>query len=560
MQLAGKNFSYLCSISCLIAAYFNTAVIAGPVFDEHFKNAVELYSNHEFRKAIKELNIAIEAEPNNFEGYYKRAKCYSETDSPEEGMPDFAKALKLNPNFADIWVSRALAHQRLREYSSAIADLKRAIEVDPKHVKAYRKLLVICLRNGNSKIGIEYTTLAIKNNVKTLENLQRRGNFYATQGNAKNMRADFDAAIELAQSAIKSAEREVSQDSAKAMNERKIELADVYSERGKAYLTLKDFDSAQKDFEKGSQLIPQEGKYKCNLGGVLLLKHEDKKALEILTDACKLDPDSASTHSNRGVALGRLGNHLEAKREFELAVKHDPVNKKYFANHAEASLTLGKTDEVIDDYIGITFLSSARSSIAKDTDVDRILEQFDKLIALNPKDATNFYNKGVINLSQGRYKNAKEDFTKFLNLQNDFGESPIYGAILLSITLQNLHKTQEATEVLAHAKNVTGSAWTKQLLGLFTEELSLADFMDSHQSGQRELAANCFLGLRYLADGKKVQALQKLKWVREHGNPTQDEYLLAVSGLNRLSGAKPQNRTSNASAIISVREPEISFK
>lgn len=560
MQRTGKNFFYLSS--WLIAASFNMDACASPVFDEHFKAGTELYAKHEFRKAIKELNIAIEAEPNNFEGYYKRAKCYSETDSPEEGMPDFAKALKLNPNFADIWVSRALAHQRLKEYDSAIKDLKRAIEIDPKHVKAIRKLLVICLRKDHPNTGIKYATLAIKNNVNTLENLQRRGNFYAIVGNAKNMRSDFEAALDIAQSMLTTAEREVPQEKGKTIADRREELADVFNERGKAFLTLKDFESAEKDFAHASQLMPQAGKHKCNLGGVLLLKHQDKKALEVLTEACNLDPGSASSHSNKGVALERLGHHLEAKKEFELAVKHDPIKRKYFANHAIASLALGKTDDVVDDYVGITLLSNAGSSKTPDTDVNRILEQFDKLIALNPKDATNFYNRGVVNFSQGRYKDAKEDFTKFLNLQNDFGESPIYGAILLSIALQNLHKTQEATEVLAHAKNVTGSAWTKQLLGLFTEELSLADFMDSHQSGQRELAANCFLGLRYLAEGKKVQALQKLKWVREHGNPTQDEYLLAMSGLNRLSPAKanPQKTPPRNPADETFREPEISFK
>ncbi len=315
-----------------------------------------------------------------------------------------------------------------------------------------------------------------------------------------------------------------------------------------AFLALKDYDDAAKDFERGSELVPQTGRYKCNLGGVMLLKHEDKRALEILTEACQLSSDSASAHSNRGIALERLGNHTEAKKEFELAVKHDPIKRKYFENHARVSLTLGKTDEAIDDYVGITSVSNTKASSAPSKDVNRILEQFDKLIKLNPKDATNFYNRGVVNFSQGRYKDAKEDFSNFLTLQNDFGESPIYGAILLSITLQNLHKTEEATEILTHAKSLTGSSWTKQLLGLFTEEQSLADFMDSHQSGQRELAANCFLGLRYLAEGKKVQALQKLKWVRQHGNPTQDEYLLAVSGLNRLSGAKPQNQTSKAPA------------
>lgn len=562
MQRAGKNFYHFCCASWLMALSFNTTAFAGPIFDEHFKAAVKLYNKREFRKAIKELNIAIEDEPNNFEGYYKRGKCYSETESPEEGMPDFAKALKLNPKFADIWVSRALAHLRLKEYRRAMDDYKIAIALDPKHGKAIRKMLVLCLRQNHLKTGIKYASQAINNKVNMSENLQRRGMFYALTGDRKNMQADFTVAIELAQASLASVKNEKTTDSSDSIADRKKDLADVYSERGKAFLALKDYDSAARDFEHGKELVPQAGKYKCNLGGALLLIHNDKKALDILTEACRLDSGSASAHSNRGIALERLGKHAEAKKEFELAVQHDPVKSRYLANHARVSLALGNTDEAADDYVGISSLSNASSSKTPDPDVDRILEQFDNLIKLNPKDAANFYNRGVVNFSQGRYGDARKDFANFLTLQNDFGESPIYGAILLSITYQNLHKVREAAKVIAQAKTMTGSAWTRQLLGLFTEEISFADFMDSHQSGQRELAANCFLGLKYLAEGNKVLAQQKLKWVREHGNPTQDEYLLAVSGLNRLSGVKASTlkQLSSKSATQSMREPEISFK
>ncbi len=562
MHEAGKKFYFFSCAIWLMAAFFNTSAFAGQVFDEHFKAAGKLFDKREFRKAIKELNIAIEAEPNNFEGYYKRAKCYSETESPEEGMPDFSKALKLNPKFADIWVSRALAHLRLKEHRRAMDDYKTAIALDPKHGKAIRKMLVLCLRESDIKTGIRYASLAINNKVNTSENLQRRGYFHALAGDRKNMQADFSAAIALAQAALIEAQSDKSPKAADSIADRKKDLADVYSERGKAFVALKDYELAAKDFEQGVGLVPDTGKYKCNLGGAMLLLHDDKRALDILTEACNLDSGSASAHSNRGVALERLGKHTEAKNEFELAVQHDPIKSKYLANHARVALTLGNTDEAADDYVGISSLSSARSSKTPDTEVSSVLEQFDNLIKLNPKDAANFYNRGVINFSQGRYGDARKDFANFLTLQNDFGESPIYGAILLSITYQNLHKTSEAEAVIAHAKTVTGSAWTRQLLGLFTEEMSFADFMDSHQSGQRELAANCFLGLRYLAEGNKVLAQQKLKWVREHGNPTQDEYLLAVSGLNRLSGVRRsiQKPASSKSANQSIREPEISFK
>ncbi len=233
MQIAGKNFSYLYSISCLIAVSFNTAAIAGPVFDEHFKNAKELYKKHEFRKAIKELNIAIDAEPNNFEGYWTRGKCYSETQSPEEGMPDFAKALKLNPKFAGILVSRGLAHVRLKENRKAMDDYKAAIKLDPKDGHAMQLMLKLCLRENEIKTGIKYASLAIDNKVNLAENLWRRGNFYALIGDGKKMQSDFAASIEIAQAELTAAQSEKSPKSPDDIADRKRNLAETYNERGK---------------------------------------------------------------------------------------------------------------------------------------------------------------------------------------------------------------------------------------------------------------------------------------------------------------------------------------
>lgn len=557
-----KNGCILVSELMLLIAS-NAAVFGESIFDKHFKTSVELCEKHEFRKAIKELNIAIEAEPNNFEGYYKRAKCYSETDSPQEGMPDFAKAIRLNPNFADIWVSRALAYQRLNDPARAIEDLKRAVAIDPHHSKAFYKLLFLCFKQKDFKNGIKYSTLAIANDVDLLDSLEARGRFYALANDRKKMNADFDSALAKAQAKLSELEKEMPHTEKEVAKQRKV-IADIFNERGKAFLILRDFDASLIDFEKALSLIPDNTTYMCNVGGALLHLQRNEKALEILTKACKLRTDSASIHNNLGIALERSGKHSEAKSEFERALNIDSGKTHYFANHARMALSMGNTDEAMGDFVGIKSMSEKGTANSPEHAYP-VLQQLDALIKLNPSDPANFYNRGVINFSQRNFAVAERDFQKFLSLQNGAGESPTYGAILLSITLQNMGQKRRAADIISTARTSANTAWCKRLLSLYVGDDKLEDFMDAQQGRRRELAANCFIGLRQLAEGDKVSAEQKLKWVRDHAQPTQDEYLLALSGLNRMESKKQKklelaNKKERRGLKDIVTEAEISFK
>lgn len=560
-MLPSKKIAAILTAELLFSLCMNSDAQCGPIFDQHFKAASELYKQKEFRKAVKELDIAIKEEPNNFEGYYKRAKCFSETDSPQESFPDFTRALKLNPNFADIWVSRALAYQRLNDPSHAMADLKHALSVNPKHSKAFHKLLVLCLRQKDSKTGIKYATIAIKNSVERVDMLQRRGTFYALAGDADNMQVDFNLALADVQTSLSTLEQTKSS-SEKERAKLKSNLADVYNERGKAFAALKDFDRALNDFQKALSIVPNSATYMCNVGAAYLHKQQNQQALETLREACKLRADSASIHNNLGIALERTGKHTEAKLEFERALNIDSSHTQYFSNHARMALALGDAEDAMGDFVGITSMR-AKGAVNTPTHVYPVVQQLNELIRLNPSDPANYYNRGIINFSQSRFENAKEDFSKFLILQRGIGESPTYGSILLSITLQNLHQTREAEQTISQAKLVANTSWSKRLLALYCEDEKVDDYMDAQASHRREVAVNCFIGLKKLAEGNNVTAEEKLKWTRDHAIPSQDEYLLAISGLNKILGKKQNaimNQTEKRPINEAVSDAEISFK
>jgi tetratricopeptide (TPR) repeat protein len=65
-------------------------------------------------------------------------------------LEGYSKAIDLNPLEAVYWANRAAAHLRLEEFGSALADATKAIELNPKYIKASRafpncpQLLYLC--------------------------------------------------------------------------------------------------------------------------------------------------------------------------------------------------------------------------------------------------------------------------------------------------------------------------------------------------------------------------------------------------------------------------------
>jgi len=111
--------------------------------------------------------------------------------------------------------------------------------------------------------------------------------------------------------------------------------------------------------------------------GILSLNRSDyENALEQLSQAIALNPNSARAHNLRGVAFFQLKNLRNAEEEFRSAMALD-------ASYAEAYNNLG----------GIFF---ARQQF------DRAIEMFRKTLSLSPESVSALYSLGTLLLFQGK--------------------------------------------------------------------------------------------------------------------------------------------------------------
>lgn len=100
--------------------------------------------------------------------YNKLAQAYTQQANLRDDHPAVAKAiryfdiaLRIKPNYANVYFNRANLHRRLGRLSFAEADLKRAVELDPEHFEAYHQLAEMSSEEGRCEEGLWYLDKAM---------------------------------------------------------------------------------------------------------------------------------------------------------------------------------------------------------------------------------------------------------------------------------------------------------------------------------------------------------------------------------------------------------------
>jgi len=246
------------------------------------------YNLKEYDKAIRDYDRAIELNPNDAESYKDRGRAYIGLDEQIRAIMDFDKALELNPNNVAAYNNRGAAYDNLKEYDKAIRDYDRAIELDPTNALIYHN-------RGLALISLNEYTKAI---------------------------LDFNRAIEL------------------NPND-----AEYYSFRGMAYSENNEHIKAIKDLHKAIELNPNKTKYYGFRGIAYAMFNQHAKAIKDFSKAIELAPNFAVSYHQRGVSYANLKEYDKAISDFDRAIELGPNNAEYYRDRGNSYSRLGKKNE-----------------------------------------------------------------------------------------------------------------------------------------------------------------------------------------------------------------------
>lgn len=178
-------------------------------------------------------------------------------------ISDFNEAIRRDTGDDNAYRGRAFAYYALHNYTAAVPDFQRALQLNKKVLPCYRALAISLGINGKVAEAIEVCNrgLAVFPDEKTI--LAIRRDLYKKQLNVDAVLADQDKII---------------------------------------------------------GLEPQNATGYIERANILNAKNDLKGALEALDKAIQLDPKSIGAHMNKAILLGRSGRQAEACAELQAAV------------------------------------------------------------------------------------------------------------------------------------------------------------------------------------------------------------------------------------------------
>jgi tetratricopeptide (TPR) repeat protein len=111
------------------------------------------------------------------------------------------------------------------------------------------------------------------------------------------------------------------------------EDAEVYSNRGSAYLMIDEIDRAISDFDRAIQLEPDNAIRYYNRGIAFSRKHQVQKAIDDYSRAIQLGPDLAPAYSNRAHEFELAGERDKAIADYRKALLLDPELRDVIGGH-----------------------------------------------------------------------------------------------------------------------------------------------------------------------------------------------------------------------------------
>jgi tetratricopeptide (TPR) repeat protein len=316
----------------LQALILGLAIVLGslPVWAD-YKQAVALYNQGKFDKAIQELKPDLDANPDWESGQRMLGLCYLNLKNNALAISALTRAVQLKSTTPATYIGLSQAYFNLQKYDECLqalnqgetflANIKQGAEA--QRYEFYRLRAAANLHLQKSAEAVEDLTQALRTGNSDWTDFVQLGNAYYNLGR-------FDDAIQALQkaSSIKPGQSSVAD-----------LLGKTYFKKGVQELSAKQYPQAISSFQKAKETDSQNGYIDYNMAEAYLFQKNYKDAEKSLNQALVLLPRSAEAYQ-------RLGLVLEKQKKWDPAInaykKADEINPSKAVKEAIARVQEAK--------------------------------------------------------------------------------------------------------------------------------------------------------------------------------------------------------------------------
>ena len=346
----------------------------------------------------------------------------------------------------------------------------------------------------------------------------------ASSADAACSKPDLDHNALFAEALSFQKEREYQKAIARYTNiiEREPQIAEVYVNRGAAYLSMHDLELALDDFDTALGLVPIPLAY-IRRGDVHSEKGDYEQAVQDYSNALALNPDNTIAYIHRGHAFSNLSFYDRAIQDFTNALVLNPGN-------AIAHTGIGMVYSLKGDH-------------------DNAIEHYDEALKLDSGYPNAYSGRGISRNAKGDKDGAEGDLGKALELDNTNPYAYVVRGLALmgkgdhDRAVRDLDRALQLAPGYAFAQTVRGSLFLeKGDLDRAIQDLSAALVRD-----QQDAKAYNNRGVAYERKGDLARAMRDYDRALRI-RPNQAAYA------NRGFGLLQQSRSDEArSDLLSAR-------
>lgn len=387
--------------------------------------------------ALADYNIVLHLDPYNDLTYYNRALLMMQKGEYKKAIDDLDRVLKINPENVFTWYNRGFAKVNLKDFQGAIDDFSKAIEIFPDFAAAYMSRSNVKSQLGDNKgAGDDYDiAFGIINAVNSGEDFGFINQKYSSDSTYLQKIIEFEADF----------------------NSNNVVGGRIQNRR--ALIQMMPNFSIQ--YFKADSVIAErkETGYHCKLLDgfkynnpnfslwISSKKHQlsEKDAgyfLEKVDSIVYFQPFDPDNYFLMGTINAMLMNFTQAKIAYDRAIQLRPDFLMAYFNRANINFELAEHEFSIEEStprITITKGQTITTSTERERkipDFSKALEDYNKVVALNPNMSYAYYNRGNIKARMRDFEGALEDYTTAVRLEPNFAEA-FYNRALTLIYLKD---------------------------------------------------------------------------------------------------------------------------
>lgn len=280
--------------------------------------------------AISDFTYVLKLEPNCLSVLYFRGDCYSRIHRMQDAIADFSKILAKNPYVVamsdtaetgrckgreltydeilvspvDIYVLRAQQYNLSKQYSNALSDLNKAVEISPTDAGARKERANLYLEMKNIPLALKDCNAIIAQQPSEIPFYELRAKVFEFNKQPDKALVDLSKIVALSKTD-----------------------APAYLRRGQLYDRLGQYAKAISDYSTAADLNPAEDDAFSLRGSSYFKLGQYEKAVADYSQAISRDHDNSDTYSMRSQAYEKLGKADLAAKDRRSAT--ELTNKKH---------------------------------------------------------------------------------------------------------------------------------------------------------------------------------------------------------------------------------------